>query len=760
MELSLVSNPTVIDPVCGMTVDPAKAAGSHQHAGVAYHFCSLGCLHKFQLNPDRFLAGHREAMKPAPVGAKYYCPMCDGVESDRPGACPKCGMALVAATPDAHEPDSEGRDLFRRLVIGLILGVPLFLMAMLDMLPGHPVSRTIGMESALIVQAVLGALVVFGCGWPFFVRGLRSLKTRQANMFTLIALGTGVAYVYSLALVVGHFSFGGAMVEPYFESAAAIVVLVLMGQVMEHRARQKTGDAVRALLTLAPTTARMILPDGREESVAIELLQPGDRVRIRPGERIPVDGVIRDGSSQVDESMLTGEPLPVEKHVDSSVSAGTLNGLGPIVVEARRTGGETLLARIVQLVGTAQRGRLPVQDRVDRVAAWFVPAVLIAAAITFVVWAIAGQPTHGFMNAVAVLIIACPCALGLATPMAVVVGMGRGAKAGILFRDPAALELLDQIDVVIFDKTGTLTAGRPTVTHVEPAEAIEKDELLRLAASLERGSEHPLAGAIVRAAGEMNLLITKDVWIVPGKGIQGTIDGKQVLLGTAGFLLEQKVSGEASRRRLEDLRHEGHTVVEIAIDGRYAGLIALSDAPRPSAADAVRRLKAEGLTLMMLTGDSRTTAQAVARVVGIDEVAAEVLPDQKHEHVRREQAKGKRVAMVGDGINDAPALAAADVGIALGGGSDIALESAGVTLLRPDLNALIEARHLSSAVRRTIRQNLFLAFLYNVLAVPIAAGILVPFGGGSLNPIWAAAAMSLSSLSVIGNSLRLRRIRL
>ncbi len=592
-------------------------------------------------------------------------------------------------------------------------------------------------------------------------------------MFTLIALGVGAAYIYSAVATLDHLS--GAhllpatmaghdgMAEPYFESAAAIVVLVLVGQVLEARARRRTGDAIRSLLQLSPKTARLVLPDGGEKDVPVELVQPGDRVRIRPGERVPIDGVVLEGSTHIDESMLTGEPLAVAKNKGDAVSAGTLNGNGPIVVETKRTGGATLLAQIVDLVSVAQRSRMPVQGLVDRVAARFVPAVLIVSALTFLMWAIFGPAPYRFgyavINAVAVLIIACPCALGLATPMAVVVGMGRGASFGALFRNAETLERLGHVDTIVFDKTGTLTVGKPEVTSVEPAEAFSAEDLLRLAAGLERSSEHPLAAAIVQSAERAGNTIAaaSEVTVSPGKGIRGHVEGKIVLVGTSAFLQEYDVKGEASRRRLEDLREEAKTVVQVAVDGQYAGLIAVSDPIRSTTPAAIATLKAEGLHLVMLTGDSRTTANAVARQLGIAHVISDVLPTDKHARIRELQAENRSVAMTGDGINDAPALAQADVGIAMGGGADVAVQSAGITLIRSDLGALVAARHLSLATMQTIRQNLVLAFLYNVLAIPIAAGILVPFGGSPIGPIWAAAAMSLSSLSVVGNSLRLRK---
>jgi Cu+-exporting ATPase len=554
-------------------------------------------------------------------------------------------------------------------------------------------------------------------------------------------------------------------VEPYFETAAAITVLVLLGQVLELRARRRTGEAIRKLLGLTPKTARLVLPDGREEDVPLELVQPGDRLRVRPGEKVPVDGVVRDGSSNVDESMLTGEPIPVEKLPSAKVYAGTVNGTGALVIEAERVGAETLLGQIVRLVSEAQRSRAPVQQLVDRVAAWFVPAVLLAAILTFVAWVWLGPEQDRYalaiLHAVAVLIIACPCALGLATPMAIMVGTGRGAEAGILFRNAAALEKLAEADMLVLDKTGTLTEGKPRVLAVEPADGLSADELQRLAASLERGSEHPLADAIVRAAEEKGLSLTPaaEFRAEPGRGVSGTVDGRRILVGTPAFLTEQGVNDQLPHERLHALRGEGRTVMLTAVDGRYAGLLAVADEIRPAAAEAMRALQAEGLRLVMLTGDNRVTAEAVARQLGIAEVNADVLPAGKAAVVARLQSEGRTVAMAGDGINDAPALAHADVGIALGTGTDVAIESAAVTLVRPDLRGLVRARRLSRAVRRTIRQNLVLAFLYNVLAVPLAAGVLSPVGV-TVGPIWAAAAMSLSSVSVIGNSLRLRGVKL
>jgi len=772
MELMQLAKPGEKDPVCGMTVDPARAKGSHSHDGITYHFCSTGCLKKFEADPVKFIAGDREAMDhhapapPAKPGMRWICPMDPEVVSDRPGPCPKCGMALEPAEPSEHDaPDHEAASLVRRLKLGIVLGVPLVVIAMVDMLPSTPVAQALGMNGSLLAQWLLCTPIVLWCALPFFQRALTAAKTRNFNMFTLIALGVSAAYLFSTVAAIDHWlglhllTMHGGMVPSYFESAGAIVVLVLAGQVLEHRARRATGDAIRSLLLLAPKNARLVLPDGSEKDVPIELVQPGDSVRVRPGEQLPVDGTVSDGSTNIDESMLTGEPLPVEKAVGAKVSAGTLNGQGSIIVTTKETGTGTLLARIVSLVGQAQRSRMPVQALVDRVASWFVPIIIGISVVTFIVWLIFGSFTMAFINAVAVLIIACPCALGLATPMAVVVGMGRGASLGVLFRNAETLERLGQLDTLVFDKTGTLTMGKPEVTTLEVEPGIDADDLLRLAAAVERASEHPLAGAVVRAAEAKKLPLPAagDVLTTAGKGIRGTVDSRVVHVGTALFLQENSVEGESSRRRLEDLREEGATILQVAIDGKYAGLIAVSDPLRPTTPQAVKDLQAAGVRLVMLTGDSRTTANSIARQIGIAEVISEVLPTDKHERIRELQAQQRHVGMTGDGINDAAALAQADVGIAMGSGSDVAIASAGVTLIRSDLAVLVQARSLSRATMRIIRSNLLLAFLYNALAVPIAAGVLVPLGGPIISPIWAAAAMSLSSLSVIVNSLRLRR---
>ncbi len=772
---------TEIDPVCGMTVDPARAHGPHVHNGRPYYFCSAGCLRKFQAQPDHYLAHGPSAAAmhtagpqaaPAPPGTKYTCPMDPDVVADGPGACPKCGMALEPMAPSAEDvPDPELRSMTLRFWVGLALGAPVVLLAMADMLPGRPLHSLLSMRALAWLQLVLTTPVVLWCGGPFFVRAWQSLLNRSPNMFTLIALGVGAAYVYSVVAVAAPgvfppgFATMGEFVEPYFETAAAITVLVLLGQVLELRARRQTGEAVRKLLGLTPKTARLVMPGGREEDVPLELVQPGDRLRVRPGEKVPVDGVVAEGASAVDESMLTGEPMPVAKQPGAEVAAGTVNGTGSLVIEARRVGAETLLAQIVRLVSEAQRSRAPVQQVVDRVAAWFVPAVLAAAVLTFGAWAILGATENRFalalVHAVAVLIIACPCALGLATPMAIVVGAGRGATAGVLFRNAAALEKLAEADTLVLDKTGTLTEGKPRVVVVEPAEGVSGDELLRRAASLERGSEHPLAAAVVRSAEEKGLPLTAaaEFQAEPGRGVRGVVDGRRIIIGSPAFLAESGVSDPWPQQRLDALRGAGRTVVLVAVDGRYAGALAVADPLRPTAADAVRALQADAIRVAMLTGDNRATAEAVGRQLGIGEVIAEVLPADKANVVAKLQSEGRGVAMAGDGINDAPALARADVGIALGTGTDVAIESAGITLVRPDLRGLLRARRLSRAVRRTIRENLVLAFLYNVLAIPVAAGALA-WAGVTVGPIWAAAAMSLSSVSVIGNSLRLRGLAL
>ncbi|MFL5328341.1 MAG: heavy metal translocating P-type ATPase [Gemmataceae bacterium] len=764
LSLNLVNEPAQIDPVCGMTVDPAHAAGSFAYQGQTYYFCSASCLRKFQANPERYLhpEARHEAMEPAAAGTAYSCPMHPQIESDKPAACPICGMALEPRVPTADEgPNPELVDMTRRFKWSLALGLPVFVIAMADMLPGGPL-HSIDMRLLNWVQLVLATPVVLWCGWPFFERAWQSIVHRSPNMFTLIALGVGAAYLDSLLATIapGLFPAGfrtmhGA-VEPYFDTAAMVTALVLLGQVLELRARSQTSSAIRRLLGLAPKTARRIDADGRETDVPLTDFQPGDRLRVRPGEKVPTDGVVIEGRSAVDESMVSGEPIPVEKEPESKLIGGTVNGNGPLVMRAEKVGSDTLLAQIVRMVLEAQRSRAPVERLVDQISRFFVPAVLGAAIVTFVAWSLWGpEPrlAHGLVNAVAVMIIACPCALGLATPMAIMVGTGRGAESGVLFRNAEALERLAHADVLVVDKTGTLTEGQPQVVNIRPQPGFSEADVLRLAAGLESGSEHPLASAIVHAADARNLPRTeaREVQTIPGQGIAGIVDGKKVVLGNAAMFRSQGLPDALPSTDV------AHTVVQIAIDGALAGSISVADPIRASSAEAIRLLHAEGMRLIILTGDRRVTAEAVAQSLGIDEVIAEVLPAQKEETVARLQRKGHIVAMAGDGVNDAPALARADVGIAMGTGTDVAMESAGVTLVRGDLRGIARARRLSRATLRNIRQNLFLAFAYNVLSIPIAAGVLYPVFGILISPIWAGAAMSLSSVSVVGNALRLRK---
>ena len=707
----------------------------------------------------------------AATRTEYTCPMHPEIVRPGPGFCPICGMALEPRTVTATEEENpELRDMTRRFWISLILTVPLLAIAMVDMLPGMPIEHTLPAGWLPWIELLLATPVVLWGGWPFFQRGWASIVNRSTNMFTLIAMGTGVAYLFSLTATIfpGVFpsSFRDMSGNPpvYFEAAAAIVTLVLLGQVLELRARSRTGAAIRALLDLSPKTAR-ILRDGTEQDIPLDQVKPGDRLRVRPGEKIPVDGVVLEGTSTVDESMITGESMPVTKEPRSRVIGATVNATGSFVMRAEHVGSETLLARIVQMVSQAQRSRAPIQRLADRVAAWFVPAVIGIAVLTFIVWALLGpQPrlAHALVNAVAVLIIACPCALGLATPMAIMVGTGRGARAGVLIKNAEALEILEKVDTLVFDKTGTLTEGKPTVESVVAASGGNETELVRLAASLEQGSEHPLGSAIIAAAKENNIPMAgvSEFQSQPGLGISGKVDGRTVSVGNEKFFQQKSISFDALTQTAGDLRHNGQTVVFVAIDGKPAGLIGIADPIKPSTAQALRDLKAAGLRIVMLTGDSRGTAEAVAAKLGIDDFEAEILPDKKSEVVRRLQQEGRTVAMAGDGINDAPALAQADVGIAMGTGTDVAMESAGVTLVKGDLVGIVRARKLSQATMRNIRQNLFFAFIYNLLGVPIAAGVLYPFFGLLLSPILAAAAMSFSSVSVITNSLRLRKTEL
>ncbi len=760
------------DPVCGMSVDPYATPHRATHGGSAFYFCSAGCLQKFEADPSRYLSPEqaKQSVEPVPEGTVYTCPMHPEVRQSAPGSCPICGMALEPLLVTVDEgPSAELVTMTRRFWIGLVLTVPVFVLEM----GGHltDLTHAIGQQTSSRLQLVLATPVVLWAGSPFFVRGWRSLVTRQLNMFTLIALGTGAAWVFSVVatLVPGVFpatlrsSQGAAPV--YFEAAAVITVLVLLGQVLELKARERTSGAIRALLDLTPKTGRRLRPDGNDEEVTLDRIGVGDRLRVRPGENVPVDGEVVEGRCSVDESMVTGESMPVTKEPGAKVIAGTLNQTGSFVMRAEKVGRDTMLARIVQMVAEAQRSRAPIQRLADRVSGWFVPLVITVAVLAFASWWLWGpEPRFSFAlaAAVAVLIIACPCALGLATPMSIMVGVGRGAQAGVLIKNAEALERLERIDTLVVDKTGTLTEGKPKVTAIVPAPGLDEAELLRLAASVERASEHPLANAIVASAAERNLALADvtDFDSPTGKGAVGTVDGRRVALGNAGFLAELGAVTEALEAEADHLRGDGATVIFVAVDDRLAGIVAIADPIKSTTPEALRELKVEGIRVIMLTGDNRRTAEAVARWLGIEEVEAEVLPDQKSAVVERLKREGRIVAMAGDGVNDAPALAAAEIGIAMGSGTDVAIESAGVTLLRGDLTGIVRARRLSHATMRNIRQNLFFAFVYNASGVPVAAGVLYPFFGLLLSPVLAAAAMALSSVSVIANALRLRFVRL
>jgi Cu+-exporting ATPase len=758
------------DPVCGMTVDPAKTPHHAQHQGRDFHFCGASCRTKFLADPGRYLKPRAASGPAAAPGTIYTCPMHPEIRQVGPGFCPICGMALEPATVTAETgPSPELADMTRRFWIGLALTAPVFVLEM----GGHLFGLTmmLGQNRSNWIQLVLSTPVALWAGWPFFERGWASLRNRSLNMFTLIAMGVGVAYLYSLAAVLapGLFpaEFRGHQGSPpvYFEAAAVITVLVLLGQMLELRARERTSGAIKALLNLAPKTARRMRTDGADEEVTLDLIGVGDRLRVRPGEKVPVDGEVLEGRVAIDESLVTGESMPVTKEPGARVIAGSINKTGSFVMRAEKVGSDTLLARIVQMVAEAQRSRAPIQRMADRVSAWFVPAVIAAALAAFAGWALAGpEPrlAYALVAAVSVLIIACPCALGLATPMSIMVGVGRGAQAGVLIKNAEALERFEKVDTLVFDKTGTLTEGRPAVVAIAPSAGVQEAELLRLAASLERGSEHPLADAILRAARERNLQLSEaSEFDSPiGKGVLGMVEGKRVALGGTRIMDEQAIDVEPLRVEADRLRAEGATTVFAAVDGQLAGLFGIADPIKSSSPDAVKALKAEGVRLVMMTGDNRATATAVAAKLGIDEVEAEVLPEDKAKVVIRLRAAGRSVAMAGDGVNDAPALAAAEVGVAMGAGADVAIESAGVTLLKGDLQGLVRARKLSRAVMRNIRQNLVFAFVYNVAGVPIAAGVLYPALKLLLSPQIAAAAMALSSVSVISNALRLRATRL
>lgn len=799
------------DPVCAMSVDPSHAAGSTVHNDRTYYFCSKSCKQRFLADPAQFASTTLQSSGPPsvtdettytcpmhpevrqdhpgtcpkcgmtlePVGVapaatkvEYSCPMHPQIVRDQPGACPICGMALEPRTVTLEDgPNPELVAMSRRFWVGLALGLPVFLLAMGDMLPGKPLHHLLSMSAMNWLQLALATPVVFWCGWPFFVRAWSSVMHRSPNMFTLIALGVGSAYLYSLVATVapemfpeGFRAVGGAVMS-YFDTAVVVTVLILLGQVLELKARGQTSGAIKRLLGLAPKTARRVKADGTEEDVPLDQIRVGDGLRVRPGEKIPADGVVLEGRSTADESMISGEPMPAEKEPGSKVVAATINGTGSLLVKAEKVGSDTLLAQIVRMVGDAQRSRAPIERVVDQVARYFVPAVVLVSLLTFAVWSIWGaEPklAHALVNAVAVLIIACPCALGLATPMAIMVGVGRGAENGILIKNAESLEVLQRADTLVVDKTGTLTEGKPRLAAVEPTPGFTAEDILRLAAGLERGSEHPLAAAIIKGAEEKKLAIpnAQDFQSVTGKGVTGTIEGRRVAFGNAALMADRGADIASMQVRIEELRGEGQTVMHLEIDGRFAGLIGVADRIKDTTPEAIRLLHADGLRIIMLTGDSQRTADAVARRLSIDEVIAGVLPGQKGEAIKKLQAEGRVVAMAGDGINDAPALAQAQIGIAMGSGTDVAMESAGVTLVKGDLRAIARARRLSRATMSNIRQNLFLAFIYNLASVPVAAGVLFPFLGILINPIWASAAMSLSSLSVVGNALRLRRAKL
>ena len=760
---------TVKDPVCGMSVDPTATAHRASHDGQDYFFCSAGCRTKFIGDPMRYLNPPVEA-EPAVPGAIYTCPMHPEIRQEGPGSCPICGMALEPETVTAEAPPNhELIDFTRRFWVGLVLTLPVFALEM----GGHLANLHMFIPGQMSnwIQFALATPVVLWCGWPFFERGWTSLRTRRLNMFTLIAMGVGVAWLYSVVAVVAPTLFPPAFLKAdgsapvYFEAAAVITVLVLVGQILELRAREQTSGAIRALLDLTPKTARRIRADGVDEDVSLDQIAVGDRLRVRPGEKIPVDGELLEGRVAVDESMVTGESMPVTKDVGDRVVAGALNKTGSFIMRADKVGADTLLSQIVQMVAQAQRSRAPIQRLADTVSGWFVPTVIAIALLAAVVWGLVGpEPrlSYALVAAVSVLIIACPCALGLATPISIMVGVGRGAHAGVLIKNAEALERFEKVDTLVLDKTGTLTEGRPSVTAILPALGFVEADILRLSASLERGSEHPLADAIVRAAKDRDIPLTEavDFDSPVGRGVRGTIEGRQVALGNTRFLGELSIDVSALEPKAEALRHDGATAIFVAIDGKAAGVIGIADPIKATTPAAILALKAAGLRLVMMTGDNRTTAEAVARRLGIDEVQAEVLPQDKASVVQQLRSQGRIVAMAGDGVNDAPALAAADVGVAMGAGSDVAIESAGVTLLGGDLQGIVRARHLSRAVMGNIRQNLVFAFGYNALGIPVAAGLLYPVFGWLLSPALAALAMALSSVSVIGNALRLRAVRL
>ncbi len=797
----------VKDVVCGMTIDAKTSAAHTEYEGQTYHFCNPGCAVKFKADPKKYLAPVAARPPKTSTAQEYVCPMDPEVHQMGPGACPKCGMALEPAQVSApvtrtdytcpmhpqisrpgpgdcpicgmalelresavKETNPELADMTRRFWISVALALPLLALMVSELFPSMPLQHLLSARTWAWIECAMATPAVLWCGWPFFVRGWQSLVNRRLNMFTLIALGTGAAYSYSVAATLApqvfpsSFRMAGGALALYFEPAVVIIALVLLGQVLELRARSQTGSAIRALLGLAPKIAKRLDNQGNEADVPLEQVRVGDRLRVRPGEKIPADGVVIEGHSSVDESMVSGEPIPVEKDVAARVTGGTVNGTGGFVMRAERVGADTLLAQIVKMVSQAQRSRAPIQRLADRVASYFVPAVIVAAVVTFVVWYLVGpQPrfAHALVNAVAVLIVACPCALGLATPMAIMVGTGRGAHAGILVRNAEALETFGKVNTLIVDKTGTLTEGKPTLASVVAQPGIAESDLLKLVASLERSSEHPLAAAMVKGAEAKQLALepVQSFNSTTGKGVQGTVAGKQVAVGNTALLRAMGIDPSPLETRAEALRKEGQTIMLVAVDGKAAGLVGVSDPIKPSTPDAIRELKAAGLEIIMVTGDNATTAQAVANKLGIA-FEADVLPEKKADVVRARQRQGSIVAMAGDGVNDAPALAQADIGIAMGTGTDVAMEAGGITLLTGDLRGIMRARRLSQSTMRNIRQNLFFAFIYNAVGIPLAGGVLFPIFGVLLNPMIAAAAMSFSSVSVIANSLRLRTAKL
>ncbi|MBI5026042.1 MAG: heavy metal translocating P-type ATPase [Nitrospirae bacterium] len=793
----------VTDPVCKMTIDDKDAVATSAHKNTTYYFCSKYCKNKFDSNPDAFLVG--KAAEPPKTGVIYTCPMHPEIRQEGPGSCPKCGMAIEPLTPSAgktewtcpmhpeivrdapgscpicgmalepksaleEEENPELIDMTRRFRVGVVLTFPLILIAMRRLIPFISIENLISPEILKWLEIILATPVVLWAGWPFFVRGWQSIINRSPNMFTLIGLGVSVAYIYSIVATIFpdifpvSFRKEGGEVGVYFEAAAVIVTLVLLGQVLELKARSKTGAAIKALLGLAPKTARRI-KNGTEEDIPLEHVNKGDTLRVRPGEKIPVDGIVIEGTSSVDESMVTGEPIPVQKDKGDSVVGATVNGTGMLIMKAEKVGAETLLSQIVHMVAEAQRSRAPIQKLADIVAAYFVQIVVAIAVLTFIVWAWIGPEPKmalALINAVAVLIIACPCALGLATPMSIMVAMGKGATAGVLFKNAEAIEVMRKIDTLVVDKTGTLTIGKPRLVDVVPSSGFDEKSIIYFAASIERGSEHPLAAAIVSGAYEKGIKLTdvENFKSITGKGVMGKINGHEVSLGNRKLLDDLSINPGELSQKAETMRKEGQTVMFIAVDGKVVGLLGVADPIKETTPEAIEQLHKEGIRIVMLTGDNRTTAEAVSRKLGIDDVIAEVLPDQKADIVKKLQNEGRVVSMAGDGINDAPALAQAHVGIAMGTGTDVAMESAGVTLVKGDLTGIVRARRLSRATMRNIKQNLFWAFAYNSLGVPVAAGILYPFFGILLSPIFAAAAMSFSSVSVVGNALRLRRVTL